>query len=108
MFGDKHPRWKGGRTESNGYVRIIRNVDGLQRYQLEHRKVMEDHLGRELSESEEVHHINGIRSDNRIENLELRVAPHGSKIRVSDAINWAKTILSRYECDTYPEEELCL
>lgn len=72
--GAKHYNWKGGRVrESQGYVRVLSpshpGHDG-QGYVLEHRLVMEAHLGRTLLPTEVVHHINGIKDDNRIENLE--------------------------------------
>jgi hypothetical protein len=74
-----------------------RAVTGNGRYVFEHILVMEQLLGRYLLAHETVHHRNGVRDDNRPENLELWTRPQPPGIRVSDAIAWAHEILARYE-----------
>ena len=72
--GDKNPRWNGGKLVSHGYVFILMPSHPHSTktgYIREHRIIMEKHLGRYLKQNEVVHHINGVRNDNRIENLEI-------------------------------------
>lgn len=72
MTGDKNPNYMGGRYVNNaGYVCVLIPGPGRSEYILEHRLVMEQHLGRKLKNEEVVHHKNRNKLDNRIENLEL-------------------------------------
>lgn len=79
--GDKSPNWKGGRCHrSDGYISILCRKHPSADYGgrvLEHRLVMEEYLGRYLLPTEIVHHINGVRDDNRLENLELTQSKKG-------------------------------
>ena len=81
-----------GHTGQSGY-RII-SVDG--RPIKEHRHVMEQHLGRSLTGDENVHHINGVKDDNRLENLELWNTSQPKGQRVADKVAWAREILDFY------------
>jgi hypothetical protein len=81
--GEASHRWRGGRRKVAGYVEVYAPNHPSTKtsgriYVLEHRLVMERALGRYLEPHEQVHHKNGIRDDNRIENLELWNRPHPS------------------------------
>lgn len=73
---------RGGNSMSNWHVnsagylhRRAKGADGRWHWIKQHRVVMEEHLGRPLESSEIVHHLNGVRTDNRVENLCLHTRP---------------------------------
>ena len=55
--------------------------------------VAEEMLGRHLTLGELIHDRNGVKDDNRPENMELWTRPQPSRIRASDAIEWARAVL---------------
>ena len=81
-----------------GYVRVHRPGGvGRDLWVLEHRLVMEQHLGRPLRSDENVHHKNGDKQNNRLENLELWVKFQPNGQRVEDMLAWAHEVIARYE-----------
>ena len=66
--------WNGGTRKNNGYIQIFNKNHPYKNnanYVMEHHLLMEKHLDRYLKPEEIIHHINGIKDDNRIENLIL-------------------------------------
>lgn len=70
--GINHPCWKGGKVIISGYIHIHQPEHPFakkQGYILEHHLIMEKEIKRYITKEERVHHINGNKLDNRIENL---------------------------------------
>jgi len=101
VAGDRNGHWKGGRTYHHaGYV--MRRVPEHPRakrnggYVFEHVLVMEEMLGRFLVAGETVHHLNGVKDDNRPENLELWTRPQPAGVRARDALAWGIRMVALY------------
>jgi len=75
--------WKGGKANCHGYMFVLQK-DGS--YKQEHRLIMENHIGRELSDDEIIHHINHIPTDNRIENLQIMT--HQTHTKLHSKLRW--------------------
>jgi len=92
FLGSLHPAYKGGYKGKKGYIEI--SVNGKKG--LEHRIVYENHYGIKLLPHQTVHHINGNRTDNRIENLELWDTSQPSGQRVEDKIEYYFKLVNEY------------
>lgn len=78
LFRELNPNWRGGRSiTSHGYVLIKvgqnHHLADVRGYAYEHRLVAEEKLGRLLRPGERVRHVNGVKDDNRPENIESRL-----------------------------------
>ena len=92
-LGEGNPGWKGGKVVSiHGYIDIM--ING--KYVKEHRWLYEQHYGIKLLPHQTIHHINGIRTDNRIENLELWDTSQPKGQRIDDKINFYFNLLKEY------------
>jgi|688.fasta_scaffold167378_2 hypothetical protein len=96
MTGENNYGWKGGKgfITKRGYREI---KHGEYRGKLEHRVIYEQHYGIKLLPEQNIHHINGDRSDNRIENLELWDTSQPKGQRVEDKIKFYFELVQRYK-----------
>lgn len=97
--GKSHPWWNGGKKmHRSGYVYVYvpdHPYKGKYGYVFEHRLVMEKHIGRYLKPSEHIHHINGVKTDNLIENLQILSNSEHSKLESNKRLNEISELSSR-------------
>lgn len=100
-FGKNNIKWRGGhKVTAHGYVTIrVYDYPGATKSLSvnEHVYVMAKHLGRPINRPESVHHKNGNRQDNRLENLELWSSQQPAGQRIEDKVEYALDILRKYK-----------
>lgn len=97
--GKRSTNWKGGRQKNNGYINIWNPEHpnaGKNGYVAEHRMIMSNYLGRPLKREENIHHVDGDRANNDIDNLELWSKAQPAGQRVTDKLEWAINFLKEY------------
>lgn len=103
--GDRHPNWKGGRVlREDGYIYVpcpsrgeLASMRLGNGYVLEHRLALAKSLGRPLLDTETVHHLDGDRTNNGVENLQLRQGAHGKHQCFQCADCGSVNIVSKFE-----------
>ena len=86
------------------FTKIVDDAHYPNEWIQEHRLVMANHLGRRLKTFENVHHVNGDKKDNRIENLELWIVSQPKGQRIIDQVAWAVEILRSYAPERLDQE----
>lgn len=104
FHGEKSPRWKGGITSDvDGRILIYSPNHPCKRRGnnvLRSRLVVESHIGRYLLPNEIVHHINEIKTDDRIENLKIMSPSQHARLHFSLHGKWAKLYDNCKDCGT--------
>jgi hypothetical protein len=96
MSGESHHSWNGGEPTKNGKG-YLEYKSGKLRGVRVHRHLYEQHYGIKLLPHQNIHHINGDRTDNRIENLELWDTSQPSGQRVEDKIKYYFDLVKQYK-----------
>lgn len=98
--GENNPCFRGGRRiRKDGYIDILteNHPQSRDNYVLEHRLIMEKKIGRYLEPYELVHHINGIKDDNKIENLQLVSHQEHAQIHQWGVINKGRKLSTNHK-----------